>query len=607
MNKYLATKKKDYVLEPLFDKIGATWQSHHVTNPAAFRPSFDDRVYLGYRAGGDRDHYCIDNIDVWSSSLGLAILDDRGEKVLYRFKYPIMKLLRKVPLPQSPDEYPGFVEKHGDSLCVMHDFRLYEHNDFIYCIFHDGFITKAFDCVKRMKSADFKRKVLESIALMEENPADLRDVWAMKWWGDDVWENAGVDGTRLIYPSDNNKNDIIFYKLKNGNLLVNHRPLPDIANTSLDYDIAVKKTVDGFADMGTLETCTRPGFFDNSHVGANGMPTLADINGVKVYIDVCHGVNNRTLAADVEFRWDMIYLPYFRIRDYESGELLYYSDAPILEVDEIWREYTENGRWMKLMSHLHIVFVGGQVETVKGRGGVDDEFSFYSGIGDTAISRATFRLRDIVPPGVIEDISDRAAKKQHAVDLNESAARFPTPLSGWRWELCNNAEHRCVSVKRYLDAHDVGGAITEIDQAERLISCRPGYFDADVMQFDGKSLFFDKELGWLISYKGIRWTREQGFLKSEVGFGILVLDKDNPEKILYRSLESIVPSAVMDGWTDGAGINQFELDGGSIVGFIPSNVRFEIKRANEMVASGKHWTSHHTLWLQKRAEKCGAL
>lgn len=55
-NKYLA-EKKGYVLEPLFDKYGSRWQSHHVTNPAAIWPSFDDRVYLGYRAGGDQDHF----------------------------------------------------------------------------------------------------------------------------------------------------------------------------------------------------------------------------------------------------------------------------------------------------------------------------------------------------------------------------------------------------------------------------------------------------------------------------------------------------------------------------------------------------------------------
>lgn len=50
--KLLAKKCEGYLLEPLFDKYVSQWQSHHITNPAAIRFSFDDRVYLGLKAKG---------------------------------------------------------------------------------------------------------------------------------------------------------------------------------------------------------------------------------------------------------------------------------------------------------------------------------------------------------------------------------------------------------------------------------------------------------------------------------------------------------------------------------------------------------------------------
>lgn len=402
--KLQAIKCEGYLLEPLFDKYLSRWQSHHVTNPTAFRPSFDDRVYLGYRAGGDRDHYCINDIDVWSSSLGLAILDEEGMQVQYRLPYPIMKIAREYPLPQSKDEFDNYPKEYMDKISVLHDFRLYEHEGYLFVIYHDGKLQKAYDCVKRMKIKNFKARVDKSLELMLNPIADIEHEWNQIWWNDNVWENAGIDDTRLIYPTDTNKNDIIFFRLGNGKIQMHHRPLPDMAVFDTNGLLKSRSTVDGFSEMGVLETCARPGMFDNSHIGSNGMPTRAKIGDVDVYIDVCHGVHNKTLTKECEFSFGMIYLPYFRVRDYHTGELLYYSENPILEVDEVWEEYEQNGRWIKLLDHHAILFTGGQIEKTKGKNSLDDEFVFYAGAGDTAIVKGTFTIRELLPNDVINDI-----------------------------------------------------------------------------------------------------------------------------------------------------------------------------------------------------------
>lgn len=591
-----ARKIEGYVLEPLFDAIGTRWQSHHVTNPAAFRPSFDRRVYLGYRAGGDRDHYCIGDIDVWSSSLGLAILDEKGESIQYRFPFPIMKISRAHSLPQSPEEYAVYEKKHGDEIVVLHDFRLYEYEGYLYVVYHDGTIHKAYDCVKRMPVDTFRKKVDESVALMQRPPREIIAEWHEIWWGEAVWENAGIEGTRLIYPADTHKNDIIFFCLGNLALQMCHRPLPDMAVLDTEGALHGKHTFDGYTEMGTLETCVRPGYFDNSHVGANGMPTRARIGDVDVYIDVCHGVHNKTLAQEGEFNWAMIYLPYFRVKEYETGELLYYSEEPIVEMDGIWKEYTENGRWIKLISHLHILFAGGQVEVHQGRNNLDDEFTFYAGAGDTAIARAVFTIRDLLPDVVISDIMARKSHRACSVHIPESPYCLDEKVSGWKWCIHNNEAKRALAVIRTLEKNGI------VETAERVFNTAPGYFDADLMLFDGKSVRYEAEIGWYVLYKGIRWTEEYGRKQTTIGFGVLILDKDNLEKLLYRLIAPIEDGTfIQEGWTAGEGIDIPEGLLGNVEKHIPQQVLFEIKRANTLIAEGKHWQSHHTLWLRKRA------
>ena len=148
--KYQARKIPGALLEPLFDRIGATWQSHHVTNPAAFRLPGEKRVLLGYRAGGDRDHYIIGETDVYSSSLGMCVLSDDGAQVLYRFPYPIMRMDRTASLPQTPAEYPGYIKHHSNDISVMHDFRIYPRDGYVYIVYHDGSILQAFDRLCRI-------------------------------------------------------------------------------------------------------------------------------------------------------------------------------------------------------------------------------------------------------------------------------------------------------------------------------------------------------------------------------------------------------------------------------------------------------------------------
>lgn len=94
------------------------------------------------------------------------------------------------------------------------------------------------------------------------------------------------------------KTDIIIYELEDGKLQLMRRPMPDISVFMTRDGIKGHKTQDGDSEFGVLEKCVRPGYYDNSHIGPNGMPTLAKIGEKSVYIDVTHGVYNEVLAQD---------------------------------------------------------------------------------------------------------------------------------------------------------------------------------------------------------------------------------------------------------------------------------------------------------------------
>lgn len=598
MNSHLARKILPLLLEPVLDPPGHVWQGHHVTNPTVFRPSFDTRVHLGYRAGGDRDHYCIGETDVWGSSLGLAILDAEGAYVVCRFPWPILWIDRPDPLPQDPGQVPAFQAAHGQDIVVLHDFRLFEWSGFIHVVYHDGRIDRAFDCVRRMETARYARLVAESERLAAHPPREIHGAWRALWH--DAWEPCGQNG-RLVYPTDNHKNDIVFLETAKG-LRMLHRPLPDIATVAVD-GIRGAVTPDGETDLGVLESCVRPGYFDNSHIGPNGQPIPARIGSRNVFLDISHGVHNAALAREGPFAWEMTYLPYLRILDAEDGTVLYHSQEPILETDETWREYSEQGRWVRLLPHRHIVFAGGLTPRHPGRIGMDDPFVLYAGVGDTAIGQAEFTIRDLVPSNVLEAIQVLDRHRAHPSAFPEREADLGA-ASGWRFVIRNLSEHRGLAIERTLERNG------QVLSALRPIPTAPGRFDADGMLLWAGSAWPVREAGFglLVPYLGLRWREADGQPATECGFGLLVLDPDNPERILYRATEPLDDRIwEIPGWVGGAALEVAsiaragEAFASEAERWIPRQVLFEIRRMAELTTQGLHWRSHHTTWLRRRA------
>lgn len=594
-----AMKAPGYIIEPILTGYSRKWEGHHATNPSALRLSNDPRVFLGYRAGGDDDHYYLNTTEVWGSSLGLAVLDPLGEKVEARLPLPIMKIKREIPLPQSPEEYEEYMQEHADEIVVLHDFRLFEYGDYLYVIYHDGKLNQVYDCVRRMQTATFLAKVADSLELMSCPVEDILGSWECLWWADSAWEPCGVNGTRLIYGSKTQKNDIVFLQLADGTLQMNHRPLPDIAVLNTGTNVCAEVTPDGIAAYGSLETCVRPGYFDNSHIGCNGTPTRARIGDVDVYVDVTHGVHNESISSGETDTWKMTYLPYFRVKDVATGELLYYSEEPILVLDEMWKEYVEEGTWVSGLPHLlGVMFAGGQVEVESGKNGLDDLFAFYTGVGDTAVARATFRLRDLLPDRVIRDILCRREHQEVIVDgIDGTEYHFPHKISGWEWSMATDTRRRHLNIKRRL----IRGGLAE--EGCRVVNTVPGNFDADGVIFDGKSLRHLDEIGWALVYKGIRWDEnEQGAKTTAIGYGVLVFDDDNPEKILYRSTEPIGGQLEYEeGWTATAshGVPTDLLT--KVEDFIPEKVKYEIKRTKYLISKGYSFASDMTAWLRQKS------
>ena len=597
--KYLAKKIPGVFLEPLFDRQGAAWQAHHVTNPAAFRLPGEKRVLLGYRAGGDRDHFIIRDIDVYSSSLGMCVLSDDGAKVLYRFPYPILWVDRTAPLPQTPLEYPGYCKEHGDEITVMHDYRIYVHDGYVYINYHDGTINQAFDRLCRMEVEQFRGKIDASIALMEKGATEKawREIWAHEHF-----QPLGADeahhlfaGGRMGYPT---KTDVTYFLTDEGMQMM-RRPIPEISRLAAP-GLVGQITPDGFDQMGTLEMCTRPGKWDNSHIGPNAMSTPAMIGDVPVYIDVWHGVHNGAIGREhMLFHWDMYYSPYFSIRDARSGDILYWGEEPIIDPDDdVWVEYTRNGRWIQALTHTYILFAGGQVEMEQGKCGLDDPFTFYAGAGDTAIVRAEFTIRSLTPPQVIDDILIRDSHAKVDARLQEVTAPIPEKLVGWHWQAGQNLKKRCLCVRRCL-----GNPEQPIDRAQRDFLCRPGYFDADCITWDGQ--VEKTESGWALPYRGVRWEEKDGEKQTLVSFGLLILDAENPEKLYYRPETPMGETCVLPGFVTGEEIPCPSVQ--ALLPLVPEPVIREIRHMHALTKQGYHWRSHHTVWLEARARQAGEL
>jgi predicted GH43/DUF377 family glycosyl hydrolase len=592
-----ARKVPGYVVEPVRTGANRRWEGHHATNPCAIRLAGDPRVFLGYRAGGDDDYYNLHGIDVWGSHLGLAVLDATGSRVLHRLPLPIYSLPDRPAYPRTAGEYEAWQQgPHRDEIVVLHDFRFWEDGEWLYLIYHEGALANCFDCVRRMRSADFLTKVERSIALASRPPEEIRAAWRALWWAPEGWQPCGVNGTNRIYASAANKNDIVFVRLADGGLRMYHRPVPDVAMLATGQDTFSAASADGVTRFGSLQTCIRPGFHDNSHIGNNGTPVRARVGEVDVFLDVVHGVHNVHLHDPSAPKWKLFYLPYLRLLAADTGECLYWSDEPILDADEPWREYVEDGEWVRNLAHLDgVMFAGGQEPVDPSRRDLDDLFTFYTGVGDTAVARAEFRLRDLLPAAVIEDIRARPRLAAATVELpgaDDARWVFPERACGWDWRIENDVPGRRARIVRSL----AKGGYRE--EGIREIAPVPGRFDGHATLFDGAAAALDPDLGWVVVYTGARFEEAGGGKVTRLGLGVLVLDRENPERVFYRSAEPLAGSArTVAGWTAAADPAASRVALADARRFIPGGVQREIRQlyASQPLPSGM------TKWLRDKS------
>ncbi|MCX6359995.1 MAG: hypothetical protein NT029_09320 [Armatimonadetes bacterium] len=577
-----AVKHPEILIQPLVSGPTSGWEGHHATNPCCVRLSLDPRVFLGYRAGGTADYFRVDVHDVWASHLGLAVLDARGEQVTHRLPLPIFAIERSVWLPQTQEEFEAYQQgPHRDEILVLHDFRFWEDGPWLYMIYHEGSVTQVFDCIVRMPAADFLARVARSIELAASPVEEIMDEWRALWWAPGVWEPAGVGGTNRIYSSWANKNDIVFIRLTDGSLRMLHRPVPDVAVVDTRGRTHCPSNAAGVADFGVVQSSIRPGYFDNSHIGNNGTPIRACVGSQPLFVDVVHGVRNRTLCEADGSGWRLFYLPYLRLLDADTGECLYWSSEPLLEADETWRGFVEEGEWVSTLVHLDgVMFAGGQVEADAGKIGPDDLFHFYTGVGDTAVARASFRLRDVAPSQVLADIETRRTRRSIRLECEPSpTVALPEPLCGWEWAIEGDGPARELAIVRRLGEREV----------RRPVTGRPGFFDADGVFFDGQAPERVECLGWLLPYRGVRWENGPAGPITVSGLGVMALDLECPERILYRSEEPIGAVAETAGWSSGGALDDAARPSAL---HIPTHVRAEMRRIYERRPMGQDMARH---------------
>jgi predicted GH43/DUF377 family glycosyl hydrolase len=509
---------------------------------------------------------------------------------MHRLPLPIMTVEPPAPRPQTPEEFEAYqAGPHRDTISTLHDFHFWEDDGWLYVIYHEGTLAQVFDCIVRMPAEDFLERVERSIRLAGEPAGELRSAWRRLWWDAGVWAPCGVDGTNRLYASPLNKNDIVFVRLTDGSLRALHRPVPDIAIVDMQGRTHFPTLPDGSSDFGVLQSCIRPGRFDNSHIGNNGTPIRAWVGDTAVFVDAVHGVHNRQISdPQGEAKWRLTYLPYLRLLDAATGECLYYSEEPILDLDDTWDEYVRRGRWVSAIPHLDaVMFAGGQIEADAGRNGLDDLFHFYTGVGDTAVARASFRLRELLPKAVVEDIAARGEHRSHPCEWPAPAPLpFPAPLCGWDWSLEQDGVGRDLNIVRTLRREG------RIETARRRIGTRPGYFDADGITFDGHSLRLIEGLGWAVAYRGVRWT-DGG--STVAGSGLLLLDVENPERVLYRSEAPIAgTTGQASGRQASAGADPSAELLAQAEELIPERVQIETRRIYEL----RPMPSDMTRWLR---------
>lgn len=582
--------RTDYLIEPPSTGSSVSWEGHHTTNPCVVRFARDPRVFLGYRAGGPTDWFRAGAHTAWGSYLGLAILDPRGERVVQRLPLPIMRFADAPALPRSEAETAAYAKgPHRDTICVLHDFRFWEDGEWLYVIYHEGTVTEVFDCIVRMKARDFLQRVKNSLALLDRPEHEIDAGWRKLWWEPGVWQPAGINGTNRIYGSKVTKNDIVFVRTLDGGVRMLHRPLPDIAIVDTGGATHAPNGADGVAAFGVLQSCIRPGFPDNSHIGNNGTPTMAQIGDVPVYIDIVHGVGNQRVTDRApEGGWRLKYLPYLRVLDRADGSVLYYGEEPMLDEVDVWKSYTVEGAWVKSLPHLDsVMFAGGQIEAEQGRNGLDDLFHVYMGVGDTAVALASFRLRDLLPPRVVTDILSRGSRVPGNGTWRSHGKTIPGRAAGWDWQLLNLAAERDVAVERTLSAKHP-------ETEQRRLGLRPGYFDAHGLHLATRELQPVGDWAWLVAYHGLRWEEENGRRFTVAGLGLLLLDRDNPERVLYRSSDPLAGSGVeAPGWIMAEAI----MPAGDMLSFVPGKVLVE----GEYLHRQQPMPSAMTRWLKEKS------
>lgn len=520
----MAKKLDGYLIEPQGSNLD--WQSHHTTNPTVFRADGREEVFLGYRAGGHADHYWIPHASIWGSHLGLALLTPNGRQVDVRFPLPIMRLLHDVALPQNEDEYQEFASSpEAEQILVLHDFRFWVDQSWLYVIYHEGSLTRAVDAIVRMRIEDFLQRVDQSKQLLNNDFAIQLQEWEKMWWQEGIWEPAGIDGTKRLYRQETPKNDIVFLRLNNDDLMMYHRPLPNIAKVKTDGRPFAPELLPGIDHQGVLENSIRPGCFDNSHIGNNGVPIPVKVGNRTIFMDVVHGVHNEHVTKQDQPGWKLTYLPYVRLLDGDTGDTLYYADQPVLENDNHWKEYVEQGAWIKDIPHLDAcMFAGGQIPENPRRNAIHDPFLMYMGLGDTAIGIAVFKLNEVIPPSVVEGLQEAEEVNESChVITEESAFQFALENTDWRWSINNTPKEKCIEIKRTLVESKI-----PIEDVVR-IKGRFGFFDQDGVWAFSTAIMNYKDCLWIVPYGAS--SRREG----ELNIGLMFLEYDCPEKIYYRS------------------------------------------------------------------------
>ena len=578
-----ATKIKKYVIEPKHGGFSEEWESFHATNPSSMRLKEYPGVFLAYRAGGSNDRFFLYDKYVWNSNMGLAILDERGEEVLYRFPLPIFKKDRTVDFPQTLEEFNRYqLSPHKDDLVVFHDFRFFSDDKYVYVLTHEGALTWCLDTIFRVKRSVFVEKVKQSIKLIDDGLV-TRKSWAEIWYDKPVFLPCGYDGTNKVYASSVNKNDIVMLNLLSGKTQICHRICPDYGVFETKKQYFFDATPDGITKYGCLENCARPGYFDNSHVGNNGNPILVKIGNNSFFMDIVHGVHNESLSVErANKNWDMTYLPFFRLKDAYTGQTVFYSEEPILQLDEVWKEYAEDGPWVSKLDHLRgVMFPGGQVAKDPNKIDENSEFTFYTGVGDSAVARADFKMSDFLD----EDELDNLRNYDKIIEARKGLIQRQTFAY-----LCNCGDFAFflqnlrgqVSIHREFE--DKNG---NAESADRIIQSSAGYFDFLGADTDGT--FYETEYGFVIPVKGY------GYHNGEIvtGYGVYILKHDNPEKVYYRSTSPIVLCQ------DGAEAPSLD----ELLAAVPEKVKFEILKTEEFIKEGKTFESDLTRWMLQKTER----